>query len=211
MQLRSDSFQNASPLPERLAFGRIDDVKHVALAENRNPHLHWSGAPEGTRSFVVMCVDLDAPTSFDDVNQPGREISVSVPRGDFYHWVLIDLPAETTAIQEGAYSSGITPKGKAGPLALDETRQGLNDFSSFFAQDHDMNGDYFGYDGPCPPWNDALIHRYYFTVYALDIDEVPLQGRFTGPQLNEAIRPHVLAQASVYGTYTLNPKCVEAL
>ena len=35
-----------------------------------------------------------------------------------------------------------------------------------------MSGDYFGYDGPCPPWNDSIVHHYVFTVYALDVDAV---------------------------------------
>ncbi|HLS42682.1 MAG TPA: YbhB/YbcL family Raf kinase inhibitor-like protein [Paenalcaligenes sp.] len=208
MKLRSDSFQNASPIPERFAFGRIDTVNRVALAGNVNPHLAWSDAPEETRSYVVLCVDPDVPSQADDVNQPGKQVPASLERCDFYHWVLVDIPAETTEIPEGSYANGITPKGKAGPLSLDGTRQGLNDYTSYFAQDRDMAGDYFGYDGPCPPWNDALIHRYFFTVYALDIDELPLQGKFTGADVKAAIAPHVLAQASLHGTYTLNPDCV---
>lgn len=69
-----------------------------------------------------------------------------------------------------------------------------------------MNGDYFGYDGPCPSWNDARVHRYIFTVYALDVAELGVSGRFTGSQALEAMRGHVLAQASLTGTYTLNPR-----
>jgi hypothetical protein len=45
-----------------------------------------------------------------------------------------------------------------------------------------------------------------FTLYALDIDSVPVQGEFTGPQVREAIEGHVLAEASVSGTYTQNPR-----
>jgi Raf kinase inhibitor-like YbhB/YbcL family protein len=69
-----------------------------------------------------------------------------------------------------------------------------------------MAGDYYGYDGPCPPWNDAIVHHYVFTIYALDLDQLPLEGRFTGAQVREAIARHVLDQASLTGTYTLNPK-----
>lgn len=69
-----------------------------------------------------------------------------------------------------------------------------------------MAGDYYGYDGPCPPWNDAIVHHYVFTIYALDLDRLPLEGRFTGAQVREAIEGHVLDQASLTGTYTLNPK-----
>jgi phosphatidylethanolamine-binding protein (PEBP) family uncharacterized protein len=43
-----------------------------------------------------------------------------------------------------------------------------------------MAGEYYGYDGPCPPWNDERVHTYVFTLYALDIPRLPLEGRFTG-------------------------------
>ena len=69
----------------------------------------------------------------------------------------------------------------------------------------DMNGDYYGYDGPSPPWNDELLHHYVFTVFALDIERLPLEGKFTGQQVRDALRGHVLAEASLTGVYTLNP------
>jgi hypothetical protein len=68
-----------------------------------------------------------------------------------------------------------------------------------------MSGDYYGYDGPCPPWNDEIPHRYVFTVFALGVDKVPLDGRFGGNEVRKAIAGHVLAQASITGRYTLNP------
>jgi Raf kinase inhibitor-like YbhB/YbcL family protein len=68
-----------------------------------------------------------------------------------------------------------------------------------------MSGDYYGYDGPCPPWNDSILHHYVFTLFALDIPRVPLEGKFTGPQVREAIRGHILDQAKIVGVYTLNP------
>ncbi|MFT0533250.1 YbhB/YbcL family Raf kinase inhibitor-like protein [Castellaniella hirudinis] len=206
MKLHSESFPDQGVIPERNAFGRIDTQTHVALAGNRNPHLAWSDVPDGTRSFAVLCVDPDVPSQPGDVNQPGREVPADLPRVDFYHWVLVDIGADTRSLPEGSYANGITPRGKAGPLALDSTRQGLNDFTGWFAADRDMNGDYFGYDGPCPPWNDARVHRYVFTVYALDVAEFPLSGRFTGAQAQAALQGHVLASASITGTYTLNPR-----
>jgi Raf kinase inhibitor-like YbhB/YbcL family protein len=206
MKLHSDSFPDQGVISERNAFARIAPQTHVALAGNRNPHLAWSDVPEGTRSFAVLVVDPDVPTRPDDVNQEGREVPASLPRTDFYHWVLVDVAPDTRELAEGSYSNGITPRGKAGPLALDGTRQGLNDYTGWFAADRDMNGDYFGYDGPCPPWNDALIHRYVFTVYALDVAELDVSGRFTGAQVAAALQGHVLAQASLTGTYTLNPR-----
>lgn len=206
MKLHSESFPDQGVIPERNAFARVDPETRVALAGNRNPQLAWADVPEGTRSFAVLCVDPDVPTRPDDVNQEGREVPADLPRTDFFHWVLVDVAPDARAIAEGDYSNGITPRGKAGPLALDGTRQGLNDYTGWFAADRDMNGDYFGYDGPCPPWNDARVHRYIFTVYALDVAELGVSGRFTGAQALEAMRGHVLAQASLTGTYTLNPR-----
>lgn len=206
MKLSSNSFTDQAVIPERYAFGKKDAQNHVALSDNLNPHLAWSGAPAGTQSFVVVCHDPDVPSQPDDVNQEGREVPASLPRVDFYHWLLVDIPASTTEIPEGSYSSGITPRGKAGPLALDGTRQGLNDYTQWFAADHDMNGDYFGYDGPCPPWNDALNHRYVFTVYALDVPALDVEGRFTGADVLKAMEGHILAQAAITGMYSLNPK-----
>ena len=69
-----------------------------------------------------------------------------------------------------------------------------------------MGGDYGGYDGPCPPWNDEVVHRYRFTVYALDVSSLGLSEKFGGPEVLQAIEGHVLAKGSWVGTYTLNPK-----
>jgi len=206
MKLSSNSFVDQLFMSERNAFGKIDGPAHVALAGNANPHLAWQQAPKGTQSFAVICHDPDVPSKPDDVNQEGREVPADLPRVDFYHWVLVDIAPGVTEIAEGAYSSGITPRGKGGPLAPNDTRQGLNDYTGWFAADRDMNGDYFGYDGPCPPWNDAIVHRYIFTLYALDIAEVPVEGKFTGADVLKAIQGHVLAQASMTGLYTLNPR-----
>ena len=74
------------------------------------------------------------------------------------------------------------------------------------AGDAAMAGDYAGYDGPCPPWNDSIIHHYHFSVFALDVERLDLEGSFGGAQVREAMRGHVLASGSVVGTYTLNPR-----
>jgi len=206
MKLSSQSFTDQGVIPDRYAYGKPDADAHVALSDNLNPHLAWSDAPVGTQSFVVIAHDPDVPSQPDDVNQEGREIPADLPRVNFYHWVLVDVAASVTEIAEGSYSHGVTPRGKAGPLALGGTRQGVNDYTHWFANDHDMRGDYFGYDGPCPPWNDAIVHRYVFTVYALDIAELPLQGRFSGADALAAMQGHVLDQTAITGTYTLNPR-----
>lgn len=206
MKLTSASFSDQQKIPERYAFGKVDATAHIALADNVNPHLAWSEPPAGVRSFALICHDPDVPTRADDVNQEGREVPADLPRADFYHWAMTDIAASITEIAEGAYSNGITPRGKGGALAPNGARQGINDYTSWFAADRDMSGDYFGYDGPCPPWNDARLHHYVFTVYALDVDTLGLEGSFTGGQVLKAMLGHVLAQACLTGTYTLNPR-----
>ncbi len=62
-----------------------------------------------------------------------------------------------------------------------------------------------GYDGPCPPWNDTILHHYVFTLYALDIEKCPVSGTFKGLDVLAAIRGHVLTQAAITGIYSLNP------
>jgi len=98
------------------------------------------------------------------------------------------------------------PRGKSGPQAAHGARQGVNNYTDWFAGDNDMRGDYYGFDGPCPPWNDEIVHRYVFTVFALDIDKLPVDGKFGGPEVRAAMQGHILAQASLTGTYTLNPQ-----
>ncbi|MFB6262398.1 MAG: YbhB/YbcL family Raf kinase inhibitor-like protein, partial [Bradymonadaceae bacterium] len=141
----------------------------------------------------------------DDVNVEGREVPADLERTDFYHWLLVDVDPDRDGIEAGEFSDGVTPGGKEGPEGPDGTRQGLNDYTDWFAGDAEMGGDYFGYDGPCPPWNDSIVHHYHFTLYALDVDEAPVEGEFRGDELLEAIEPHVLDEASVTGLYTLNP------
>jgi len=214
MKLWSNAFADNAPIPGEFAFCVPDAANHVALSSNRNPDLHWDGAPAETRSFVLVAHDPDVPTVGDDVNQADREVPATLPRADFFHWVLVDIPPGLNTISAGTHSDGVIARGKPGPDALVGTavagglRHGTNDYTAWFAGDEDMKGHYFGYDGPCPPWNDALVHRYVFTVYALDIERLPVEGHFTGADVREAIQGHVLAEASLTGTYTLNPKLI---
>lgn len=210
MKLSSTSFHDQDRIPESNAFGKVDPALHIALAGNANPQLAWVGAPRGTQSFALICHDPDVPSRPDDVNIEGREVPADLPRVDFYHWVLVDIAPETTVIAEGSYSDDVTPRGKPGPMAINGTRQGINSFTGWFSGDHDMKGDYFGYDGPCPPWNDAIQHRYIFTLYALDVAQLAVEGSFDGEDVLKAIQGHVLDQASIMGWYTLNPRLLQA-
>lgn len=205
MKLASPVLRDHQPIPAEHAFGIADPVQHVALGPNTNPPLAWSDLPPGTRSLVLICHDRDVPTRADDVNQEGRQVPADLPRADFFHWVLVDLPAEPTHILAGEFSKGVTPGGKPGPAGPRNTRQGINNYREWFASDPAMAGNYFGYDGPCPPWNDTIVHHYSFTLYALDLERCPVEGEFTGPEVLAAITGHVLDQASLTATYSLNP------
>jgi Raf kinase inhibitor-like YbhB/YbcL family protein len=206
MKLTSESFRDGASLNPSLAFAKVDVKTRVALSSNRNPQLSWEDSPIGTKSFAVICHDPDVPSKGDDVNQPDREIPANLPRVDFYHWILVDVPLSLTHIKEGEFSHAVTGKGKRGPSAAHGTRQGINDYTGWFASDPDMMGDYFGYDGPCPPWNDSIVHHYVFTVYALDVESLPIMGRIGGVDALKVINQHKLASVSITGSYTLNPK-----
>jgi phosphatidylethanolamine-binding protein (PEBP) family uncharacterized protein len=99
-----------------------------------------------------------------------------------------------TALDEGSHGRGVVARGKPlGPAP--QGRQGLNDYTGWFA----------GYDGPAPPWNDARLHHYIFTLYAVDRSSLDLPTPFGRSDVLAAIEGHVLAQATLTGTYTLNP------
>ncbi|HEV8503274.1 MAG TPA: YbhB/YbcL family Raf kinase inhibitor-like protein [Casimicrobiaceae bacterium] len=206
MRLATTAFADGGWIPAEFAFGRIDPASHVALSQNRNPDFAWSEVPDATRSFALLCVDADVPSQGDDVNQEGREVPAALARVDFFHWVLVDIAAQRRSIARGEFSDGVTARGKPGPAAPGGTRQGINDYTGWFAGDAAMAGDYYGYDGPCPPWNDARMHHYRFTLYALDVASLPLDGAFAGADARRAIAGHVLAEAAVTGRYTLNPR-----
>lgn len=192
-------------IPVDYAFGIFDPEQHVTLGANINPSFEWSDLPTRTQSLVLIGYDRDVPTRADDVNQEGHIVPADLPRADFYHWVLVDLPPKPMRILAGEFSQGVTPHGKPGPEGPRGTRQGINNYREWFANDPAMAGDYFGYDGPCPPWNDSIVHHYIFTLYALDVARCPVEGKFTGPDVLAAIAGHILDQARIVGTYSLNP------
>jgi len=205
MKVTSASFADGQRIPAEHAFCAPDPKTHVTLGSNRNPHLEWSEVPMGTKSLALVCHDPDVPSKPDDVNQEGRTIPASLPRIDFFHWVLVDLNPQSGPIAAGEFSTGVTTRGKSGPQAARGTRQGLNDYTMWFASDNDMKGDYYGYDGPCPPWNDSIPHHYVFTLYALDVEQLAVTGAFRGPDALNAMKGHVLGEAKITGVYSLNP------
>ncbi|WP_147653860.1 YbhB/YbcL family Raf kinase inhibitor-like protein [Vulcaniibacterium gelatinicum] len=201
MRIWSESFEHRQRIPAEFAMGTPD-----GFGGNRNPHLAWDGVPAGTRSFVLMCIDTDVPTVAEMVGKPGVEIPVEQPRTEFVHWVMADIPAEVRAIAAGSCSDGVTPRGKRNPPGPPGARQGLNDYTGWFAGDADMGGDYYGYDGPYPPPNDLRLHRYFFRLFALDTPRLALPARFTAADVFQAMHAHLLGETALYGTYSLHPR-----
>ena len=110
MRLSSESFAHRGPIPAEFAMGTPE-----GFGGNRNPHLAWSDAPADTQSFVLMCIDTDAPTDASTVGRDDMDIPVDQPRADFVHWVMVDIPAGVHAIEAGSCSDGVTAHGKQTP------------------------------------------------------------------------------------------------
>lgn len=152
MELTSPAFTNEGRIPK----------KHTCESDDLSPPLQWSGAPEKTKSFALIVDDPDAP-------DPAK------PQRVYVHWVLLNIPASTTGIDENA-SRGSLPPG---------TITGVNDWGNR------------EWGGPCPPIG---RHRYFFKLYALDASLTGL----TSPRkkdLENAMQGHILAQAQLMGTY----------
>lgn len=148
MQLTSQAFEQRGAIPR----------KHAAEGDDVSPPLAWSGAPGGTQSFAVVCHDPDAP-----LVQNGTY--------GFVHWVLYNIAASTTALDEA------TQVGTTGP----------NDFGGT------------GYGGPMPPGGHGT-HHYFFWIVALDRD-LQLESGLTLWQFLTRAEPHILGMNRLVGTY----------
>lgn len=125
--------------------------------DNVSPQLSWTGAPEETQSFIVVIFDRSA--------------------GNFIHWMVFDIAAGVTNINEG----GPAPGGQT----LNDYEQGL-----------------FGYGGPCPPSGE--VHTYVFRVYALDIRNAGLTAgrRVSLAELGALIADHLVGEGELTATFT---------
>lgn len=186
------------------AFCQPADTGHTRPGGNLSPHVDWQNVPPGTKSFALLAWDPDTPMGSPKAGVEGEVVPMDEPRSDFFHWVLVDIPADLVEIPEGAEGKGVVAHGTA-PARTDHGLQGLNDFTRAFEGDPANKGDYAGWSGPCPPWNDEMIHRYTFHLYALDVPTLGLSGRFFGTDVRAAIEGHVIAEASFTGLYWVNP------
>ncbi len=195
---------NGKAIPADNAFCVPAAQGHVTLGPNKSPQIGWTAGPAKTQSYAIIAVDPDVPSVATDVNQEGKTIPSKLKRVKFYHWVLVDIPASVTSLDAGADSDGVTAGGKPpGPAKVGV--RGLNNYTDWFATDEKMKGNYGGYDGPCPPWNDTRRHHYRFMVYALDVPSLGLTGTFRAPDALKAMKRHVLAKGQAVGVYALNP------
>ena len=155
---------------------------------------------------MLLCIDTDAPTDPSPVGRDDLEIPVDQPRAECVHWAMVDIPASVHAIEAGSCSDGVTKGGKPQPKGPPGARQGLNDYTGWFAGDAGMRGQWRGYDGPYPPANDLRLHRYFFRLFALRVPSLDLADDFTAADVFHAMQPHVITEAALYGTYSLHPK-----
>jgi hypothetical protein len=149
MRLTSTAFDNGAAIP----------AQYTGVGADVSPALSWTDAPAGTRAFAVICHDPDAPLVTPDGTY------------GFVHWVLYNIPASISAIEEG---SG-------------EFTAGINDFGKE------------GYGGPMPPVGHGR-HQYYFWILALD-EEVELDAGLTMWQLLAHVEPKLIGMNRLVGTF----------
>lgn len=146
------------------AFEHGDGIasKYTCDAQDVSPPLSWSGVPDDAQSLALIVDDPDAPDP-------------AAPKMIWVHWVLYNLPADSTGLAEAVLGEAL-PAG---------TLEGKNDWKQT------------GYRGPCPPIGE---HRYFFKLNALDV-ALPDLGLPTKAELAQAMEGHVLAEAVLMGTY----------
>jgi Raf kinase inhibitor-like YbhB/YbcL family protein len=150
----SEDFTDGAPLRHEQVHPSAEDD-----GGNSSPQLSWSGFPEGTKSFVVTCYDPDAPT----------------PSG-FWHWVLVDLPADVTSLPRDA--------GRAGGELPGSAFHTRNDYGS-----HDFGG-------AAPPEGDQE-HRYFFVVHAVDVESLGVEPDASPAFVSFNLVFHTLARAQI--------------
>jgi Raf kinase inhibitor-like YbhB/YbcL family protein len=158
LQMRGENMPFSITSPSFSAGGAIPK-KFTCDGPDVSPQLSWKGAPAGTQTFALIVDDPDSPV------------------GTWVHWVLYDVPANTTELPEG-----LEKKEQLAGGAL----QGRNDFHKT------------GYGGPCPPAGKP--HRYFFKLYALDT-KLNLRAGATKPDVERAMRSHILDQTELMGRY----------
>jgi Raf kinase inhibitor-like YbhB/YbcL family protein len=205
LKVSVDTFKNGETIPNKYAFCVPAAQGHTAPGDNLSPGISWSRGPRGTKSYVILLYDTDSPAEQrDKINKEGVILTPAIPRRTFFHWVLVDIPPNIRSLKEGADSDARVVHGKPATPAAAGVR-GLNDYTKVTAGNDATKGQYYGYDGPCPPWNDEVVHHYHFAVFALSAKKLDLPQDFDGAAVLDVIKDKVLAQGEVVGLYTQNP------
>jgi Raf kinase inhibitor-like YbhB/YbcL family protein len=205
LKVSVDAFRNGEMMPNKYAFCAPAAQGHTEAGANFSPSISWSRGPRGTKSYAILLYDTDSPAQQrDKINKEGVTMTSAIPRRTFFHWVLVDIPPNIRSLKEGADSDARVVHGKPATPAAAGVR-GLNDYTKVTAGNDATKGQYFGYDGPCPPWNDEVVHHYHFAVFALSAKKLDLPPDFDGAAVLEVIKDKVLAQGEVVGLYTQNP------
>jgi Raf kinase inhibitor-like YbhB/YbcL family protein len=205
LKVSVDTFKNGEMIPNKYAFCAPAAQGHTAPGDNLSPGISWSRGPRGTKSYVILLYDTDSPAEQrDKINKEGVTMTPAIPRRTFFHWVLVDIPPNIRSLKEGADSDARVVHGKPATPAAAGVR-GLNDYTKITAGNDATKGQYYGYDGPCPPWNDEVVHHYHFAVFALSAKKLDLPQDFDGAAVLDVIKDKVLAQGEVVGLYTQNP------
>ncbi|OIQ92462.1 putative kinase inhibitor protein [mine drainage metagenome] len=205
LRVRVDHFARGGEMPQRFAVCIPKPGVHMGFGRDINPAVSWSKGPSGTQSYSVLLEDTDSPAEHRDwMNQPGKTLDASIQRRVFFHWVLVDIPANVNSIPEGEVSRGLVAHGKPASYSAIGV-SGVNNYTMAFSGKPAMAGTYYGYDGPCPPWNDEVVHHYHFIVYALSVRKLELPPGFDGPAAMQAMQGKILAEGQELGLYTTNP------
>jgi Raf kinase inhibitor-like YbhB/YbcL family protein len=211
LKVSVDSLKDGGVIADQYRFCVPAAQGHVAPGPDKSPGISWSNGPAGTKSYVITLTDIDnLAEQREKQNKEGMTVPSSAARRTMFHWVLVDIPANVTSLLEGAESEGRVPHGKAQTPAKVGVR-GLNAMTDFMAANEQMKGQYYGYDGPCPAWNDELAHRFVFTVYALSVASLNLTGAFNGSAAMAAMKGNVLAQDQVTGVASTNPSVIATM
>lgn len=154
LTLESKSFKEGELIPVKHHMSEAYGMG--CTGGNVSPELHWEGVPEGTKSIVIQCFDPDAPTG-----------------SGFWHWVVANIPANTTSIPEG----GGAPEGSL------ETRT-------------DIGAP--GWIGPCPPEGHG-VHRYIFTISCLGVGSIPVDVDSSAAVVGFMTNMNAIEQAKLTG------------
>lgn len=162
-----------------------NDGKDRKEAETMSMTLTSSAFTEGTaipKKYTGDGEDFSPPLKWTGVPEGTKSLALicddpDAPVGTWVHWVLYDLPPTATELVEGLPVSAALSNG---------ARQGVNDFRKL------------GYGGPAPPRGKP--HRYFFKIYALDV-ELSLKPGARKPDLEAAMKGHILAEGQLMGTY----------